>query len=71
MPQEKEATGIEGAIEMVHRGFARGIVEVDQHIAAEDEVEGAHLAHLRTIIQVQALNGDHGSRTLRHQKEGI
>src|SRR5208282_3710357 len=42
---------------MVHRRFARRVVEVDQHVAAEDEVESTHLAHLQAVVQVEALDG--------------
>src|ERR1700693_6610714 len=58
LSQEKVASGQKTRIEMMHDTALGGQVEVDQHIAAEDDIEPFLEQHLSVVTQVDAVKAN-------------
>src|SRR5579863_3827815 len=52
----------ETVVEVLDGASFRGSVEVDQDVAAEDEVKAFHEEHLRLVLKVEAVEFDVGAR---------
>src|SRR5208283_3208216 len=56
--EKKIAAKIEVAEEVVDNLRLGGAVEIDQHVAAENQIHALHKKHLGSVLQVQAAEVD-------------
>ncbi len=61
MAQEEVAGGLETGEEMLDDLALGGEVEIDEHVAAEDEVHALHEDHLGVVAEIEAGEGDEGA----------
>src|SRR6478735_8839875 len=54
MAEANVASRLQAVIEVFSRQAARGVVEIDQHVPAEDKVEVAEMHHVGGVDQIGA-----------------
>ena len=59
MPEEQHAAGVQPLVEGVDHPTARRLVEVDEHVPAEDDIEGSERPVVLVLDQVEVLELDH------------
>src|ERR1700677_3087458 len=55
VPEKDVPSRIESIVKMLDDSLTRQIVEIDQDVAAKDEIEPPHFSHCHPVIQVQML----------------
>ena len=64
MTQEDVASSIQGVVKWSTTAFREMVVEIDQDIAAKDEIKVAHGAHGHPVAQIEVADMNHGGCSL-------